>query len=321
MKIAIIGAGLAGLTLASRLSQTHSITVLEKARGPGGRMSTRRADPFAFDHGAQYFTAQSPAFQSTIDTLAAEGLVAQWPQSIDLKHGAKVTTKPKWIAQPGMNAICKALARSIDMRTQTHVERLIQSGNGWHLETTTGLTLGPFDWVVSTAPSVQTSALMPANFRHHETLSEVKMQGCFALMLGFDTPLVLDWQAIKSGKDPIGWMAVNSDKPGRVTSCSVLIQSSNAWAEAHLEDDPEHVKATLLTAASDLAGTDLSVAIHQSLHRWRYAATPAPAGEPYLFDANLRLAACGDWCLGSKVEAAFESASALAKQFLSMSKA
>ncbi|MEO1360052.1 MAG: FAD-dependent oxidoreductase [Pseudomonadota bacterium] len=51
MKIAIIGAGLAGLTLARKLQAHHSVTVLEKARGPGGRMSTRRAAPYAFDHG------------------------------------------------------------------------------------------------------------------------------------------------------------------------------------------------------------------------------------------------------------------------------
>ena len=321
MKIAIIGAGLAGLTLASRLVEQHDVTVFEKARGPGGRMSTRRAEPFAFDHGAQYFTAETPEFRSFLDHASGYDVIARWPDAIDLRQGAKVSSKPKWIAQPGMNAICKWLAKDVEVRAQTHIARLIEHREGWQIESESGDILGPFDWVVSTAPSVQTAALMPERFAHQETLSQVEMQGCFALMLGFDTPLDLGWQAIKSDTDPIGWMAVNSDKPGRNSPSSVLVQSNNAWAQAHLEDSPEQIQATLLAAASELAGVDLASATHQSLHRWRYASTPKPAGKPYLIDTDLKLAACGDWCLGSKVEAAFLSALALAEQFQSMTKA
>ncbi|MEM9573298.1 MAG: FAD-dependent oxidoreductase [Pseudomonadota bacterium] len=321
MKIAIIGAGLAGLTLASRLAPAHDVTVFEKARGPGGRMSTRRADPFVFDHGAQYFTAETTDFRAFLDHLDANALIAGWPAMIDLRDGAKVSSKPKWVATPSMNAICKWLAREIDVRTQTHIARLIEHREGWQIETRDSAVFGPFDWVVSTAPSVQTAALMPEGFVHQETLSQVEMHGCFALMLGFDSAMELGWQAMKSGSEPIGWMAVNSEKPERQTSCSILVQSNNAWAQAHLDDPSERVQATLLAAASALAEVDLSRATHQSLHRWRYASTPKPAGLPYLLDPDLRLAACGDWCLGSKVEAAFESARALAEQFQSMSKA
>ena len=95
--------------------------------------------------------------------------------------------------------------------------------------------------------------------------------------------------------------------------------SDNEWAEQHLEDDPDEIRAILLEAASALALTDLSGASHQVLHRWRYAATRTPAGAPYLIDQDLQLAACGDWCLGGKVEAAFLSASELADQFESPS--
>lgn len=39
-KIAIIGAGLSGITLAKKLSQKTDVHVFEKGRGIGGRMST-----------------------------------------------------------------------------------------------------------------------------------------------------------------------------------------------------------------------------------------------------------------------------------------
>ena len=72
MKIAIIGAGFAGLTLAKRLAEQHDVSVFEKARGPGGRMSTRRADPFAFDHGAQYFTVETERFEAFLSPYPRE---------------------------------------------------------------------------------------------------------------------------------------------------------------------------------------------------------------------------------------------------------
>lgn len=320
MKIAIIGAGLSGLTLANRLARQHEIVVLEKARGPGGRMSTRRATPFAFDHGAQYFTAETADFTAYVEDLREQGQVAIWPDQVHLTNGARVSDKPKFVAQPGMNAICKTLAQDLDLRTQTRAERLERTPGGWLIHFETGPILGPFDWVVSTAPAEQTAQLMPITFAGQEQLQSVQMAGCYALMLGFDVPLDLNWTAVKSGKPPIGWMAVNSQKPGRPEPFAILVQSNNAWADAHIDDPQDEVGATLLAAASELAGADLSEATHQTMHRWRYAATPQPAGVPYLLDERLQLAACGDWCLGSKVEAAYRSASALADSLLTLSK-
>lgn len=319
MKIAIIGAGLAGLTLAKRLAEQHDVSVFEKARGPGGRMSTRRADPFAFDHGAQYFTVETERFEAFLSPLRTSGLIEAWPKNIELIGGARLSSKEKLVAAPGMNSLCKALAGDIAVHTQAHIDRLERTGETWTLLDKDGAETGPFDWVISSAPSVQTAALFPEEFSGQSALEQTEMVGCFSLMLGFETPLDLPWTALKSGTTPIGWMAVNSSKPGRPEPYSILIQSDNEWAEAHLEDDPDQVRGTLLTAASELAGTDLSTASHQVMHRWRYAATRTPAGEPFLIDQALQLAACGDWCLGGKVEAAFLSASELADQFESPS--
>lgn len=313
MKIAIIGAGLAGMVLAERLSARHQVTVFEKARGPGGRMSTRRADRFGFDHGAQYLTAETDAFSAFVETYRAEGLIEIWPETIALYGDAKVSSKTKWTAAPGMNAICKALAKKVPVQSGFHVETLERDAMGWRLADKMGNHVGPFDWVISTAPAPQTAALLPDDFFGQAALSKVRMTGCFSLMLGFDAPLNLPWDGYKSGEAPIGWITENSAKPRRGNAPSLLIQSSNEWAERYLEGDPADITKILLDAASYMVELDLSNAVHQSLHRWRYAATPDPAGVPYLRDDKLQLAACGDWCLGSKVESAFLSADALAQ--------
>ena len=61
--IAIIGAGIAGITLARQLQGSAKVSVFEKSRGFGGRMATRRHGSYQFDHGAQFFTARSKQFQ------------------------------------------------------------------------------------------------------------------------------------------------------------------------------------------------------------------------------------------------------------------
>ena len=53
-RIAIIGAGIAGLVAAQRLQQQADVVVFEKSWRAGGRVTTRHKE-YSFDHGAQHF--------------------------------------------------------------------------------------------------------------------------------------------------------------------------------------------------------------------------------------------------------------------------
>lgn len=88
MDIAIIGAGMAGLTCGQRLfANGHKVQLFDKGRGPGGRISSRRVDvdgeTLHFDHGAQYFTARDERFVRQVEDWEADGIVARWPMSKD----------------------------------------------------------------------------------------------------------------------------------------------------------------------------------------------------------------------------------------------
>ena len=52
--VLIIGTGMAATALASTLAGKARVTLVEKSRGFGGRMATRRREGFEFDHGAQF---------------------------------------------------------------------------------------------------------------------------------------------------------------------------------------------------------------------------------------------------------------------------
>ena len=320
-KIAIIGAGLSGLTLAHELKDLAKVEVFDKSRGVGGRLATRRAEPFHFDHGAQFFIAKTDAFSEFLKPLISEGVVAPWEARFVELKGRDVLAKRQWTAEqahfigvPSMNGMAKFLAKGLDVRLNTEVVDIKKETN-WQLFDRDGGELGEYDWVVSAAPSAQSAKLLPPEFKFREDVSTIKMQGCFALMLGFDEAIPLDFDAAHVSDADISWISVNSSKPGRPNHYCLQIHATNHWAEDHMEDDKEAVVSHLIKEASRVIGYDLNIASHKDLHRWRYANIQRQAGEPCFFDAANQLAACGDWCIEGRVEAAFLSGQALAEKF------
>ncbi|MDW3224721.1 MAG: NAD(P)-binding protein [Paracoccaceae bacterium] len=317
LKVAIIGAGMSGLTLAQGLSGRAQIEVFDKSRGIGGRMSTRRSEAYRFDHGAQYFTAKGPDFQAFLAPFLRDGIVEEWrPRLVTLGSPSvtpSVWTAPRYTAVPAMNSLCKAMSDPVKITMQAEVSSIERAGDGWELVGKAGEDFGRFDWVVSSVPCVQAARIMPPTFSGQEVLAATKMQGCYSLMLGFDQPLDLDWDAARVSEGPLTWIAVNSSKPGRTHPLNIICQTSNEWAEDHLEGDQEAVKSELLAAFALATGMDPAQAGYVSLHRWRYANVATPAGIPYLIDHERKLAACGDWTGKGKVETAFDSGFALSR--------
>ena len=108
----------------------------------------------------------------------------------------------------------------------------------------------------------------------------------------------------------------NSSKPARSGAFSLVVHSTNAWADAHQADDLDTVLEYLLNEASLVTGVDMQAAAHRQVHRWRYANIATQSGATYFADNDNRLAACGDWCVRGRIEAAFTSASDLAEALI-----
>lgn len=201
----------------------------------------------------------------------------------------------------------KGLASRTTLYRESAVERLHRAKDGWWLDLESGKRFGPYGLVCSTAPAPQTARLLP---QFQPELLKVQMQPCFAWMLGFPKkPTRLGWEAALVENSLISWMSWGGARPGRDgSSFSLLIHSSNDWAQAHLEDCPDEVEKHLSQALVRATAIDAGTAAHKALHRWRYASTSSNLGQAFLFDPGLGLAACGDWCLESRAEGAFLSA-------------
>lgn len=308
-RIAIIGAGLSGIVLGHKLFQKAEVIIFEKAKGIGGRMSTRYASPFVFDHGVQSFTSQTPEFQNFLSPFKEQGVIGEWQGKIlNLEAGKKAVyhggDEALFVAIPNMNSLLKSLASSLDIRLCCEVSPLGKKTDiGWLLRDSKGENLGNFDWVISTAPPVQTRNLFATHLQGNESLNSAKMQSCYVLMLGFSKAWDKDWIGAKVGTNGIKWIAVNSSKPGRDKNVTCLIiYSTEEWAQEHIDCDIPIVQQLLITAFENITGIDTKKADYISTHRWRYAtAKTADPLESYI-NIDLGIAAIGDWVGNSQVE-------------------
>ena len=308
MHIAIVGAGMAGLACAERLAgRGHVLTLLDKSRGPGGRMSTRRVSTdvgeATFDHGAQYFTVRDRGFRTRVDDMIAAGSVAPWAAA-----GADA-----FVGVPGMNAPIRQMAEPFAVQWGAKVTALSPLAGGWRLATQTGLSV-EVDAVVVALPAEQAAELLgPARPDLAALARATPSEPCWTVMLAFERTLPTSVNCLRgTAADALAWAARNGSKPGRTGPEAWVLQASPAWSRQHLEADADWVAGELSSAFAARLKKTLPRPIVCSAHRWRYARSGVE-GSGAVWDADGRLGLCGDWLIGARVEAAWMSGTMLAE--------
>ena len=313
-KIAIIGAGISGLTIAQKLAANNQVTIFDKSRGIGGRMATRRVDDFHFDHGAQFFTAKSEEFKEFCQNAQKEGVIDIWNARFCEITEINITRKwqfnndenPHYISLPQMNSLCKFMAQNLDVKLKTQISKIEFINKKWSLKTEEEFS--DFDQLIIAMPSHQAVNLLPLEFKYFDIVRNIQMLPCFTLMLGFKEKLNLEFDAALVKDSIISWISVNSSKKGRPEGFSLLINSSNDWAAANLEDDLSTIQEKLLNQLQKIIKIDANLIDYVNIHRWRYANANFREEEKSLFDQELNLGICGDYFLAGRVENAFLSA-------------
>ena len=327
--VAVIGAGIAGLIAARTLSD-HGwpVTVFEKSRGVGGRMSTRRADAeLTFDHGAQYFTARDDRFRRYVDSWQQQGWVAPWPESaeqiVTLRGGTMIkvgesTAPTRYVGVPGMTAIAQHLARGLNVRLQTRIEQVRDTATGeLELVGEESQVLGSFERVVLALPAPQAALLLDPQSDLARQLAAIPLQPCWATMAHFSRRWDVAWWGAFLHDCNLSWVSRNNTKPGRTRHGeSIVIHATPDWTEKHWDTPPAEVADKMLAELWRASGLTPQTPDTIQAHRWRYAIPTTPRTDGALPNTDGRLVACGDWCSGARVEGAFLSGQAAAGRLL-----
>jgi renalase len=320
MRIAILGAGMAGASAARVLAQAgHEVVVHDKARGAGGRMATRRSEQGTFDHGAQYFTLRDPRSLAALAGWRAAGVVAPWRArvaAIDVP-GAWRDTGPetRWVALPGMPALARHLLEGIPLRLGAQAVSVRRTDRQWRIEFADGSSAGGYDVLLSTLPAPQ-AALLLAGEELAVQAGQVTFRPCWAGLCAFDAALPVAFDAAFVNSGALSWIARDASRPARAPGERWVLHVGPAASVEWLEDGHEQVAARVLVALREALGIDIPAPVQAMAHRWRYALAAEPLQCGALWDPLRTLGLGGDWCAGSRVEGAFLSGLALAERVL-----
>jgi photolyase PhrII len=328
LRVAIVGAGLAGIGSARTLQdQGHDVVLFEKSRDLGGRAATRRIgangngrSAVGFDHGAQYFTVSDPRFLRRVQAWAARGLVAPWQGRLGVWDGARVLQgggdDRRWVGVPGMSGLARGLATGLAVRLGCRIAPPRREQGGWRLRDEDGELLGRFDRLLIAVPAPQAAVLLDrASVDMGQRAGAVSFAPAWSLMLELEHPLPLPFDGLFCNVGPLRWVASNGSKWGRLGQTCVAIASPD-WSRRRLDDEADAIAAALTDAVVDVCGGEMPRILWSGVQRWRYAQPDPPLELGCLWDGALGVGACGDWCLGARIESAWLSGEALAGRVL-----
>lgn len=296
MKILIVGAGIAGLSAARILAKYHDVTVIDKSKGVGGRMATRKIGDCQADHGAQYFSVQSKDFQELINQLLAESIVSKWQLA--------QRTNVRYFGSEGMKMIPKKMAENINVILTEKASRIVgnkllaESGNEYF-----------FDQLILTQPVPQIQELlnqssMVISAKDESVLNSVKYEPCIAIMAVLNRVTEIQNGGIMLENQPVSWIADNFQKGISIKPC-VTLHASADFSTENLEGDLNGIAQKMLESVEEFIPKS-SIETFQ-VHRWRYSlASSRYQSNFYQFDDKAIFMAGDGFGIGN-VEGAFLS--------------
>lgn len=329
MHIAVIGAGLSGLTCARQLQERgHRVVVYEKDEAAGGRMGTRQTELGGFDHGAQYFTVSSDRFKKEVGAWKKAGWVMPWDgKLVTLENGVakpagRTNGSSRLVAVPGMAALGTQLADGIELRSGQTVRSLERFGDQWLLRVMcdtvpVDASAGPFDAVILAIPADQAMPLLQPLSSLAGQVGQEHLAPCWALILSFEQALGLDYDGAWVNGSRLRWIARDTSKPQRRPGEHWVGHASPEWSLEHLNDDPERAKEKLLKAFHEATGSHVQP-VYADVYRWRFAQATSTLPGDCLWDGKARIGVCGDWFSAGlegngRIENAYLSGYALAE--------
>ena len=301
----IVGGGVTGLITATILQrQEISVTVLDKGRGIGGRLATRRVTgedsvEGVFDYGTQYISVTNPKFQVWVDDWLNAGIIKEWSQGFGKNDG-----RPRYCGVDGTRSIAKYLARDLDVQTSTKVVK-INYDKHWVVETEAGDEyLG--EMLLLTPPVPQSLDLLDASLivlplDERFALENITYDRSISILALLEEPSKIPAPGGIALEGDLVWLGDNYQKGISPNGYAITLHSSPNFADYYWDSDDAEIAYKLLTAAADYLNAPV---LKYQVHRWRYSSPKTFHTQPYLALSEIPLIMAGDGFVAPKVEGA-----------------
>jgi renalase len=309
----IVGGGITGLITAIILQRNGiKVTVLDKGKGIGGRLATRKIKEGVFDYGAQYFSVNNLQFQQWVDEWLQAGIITEWCKGFTLEDN----NKTRYRGVVSNRSIAKYLARNLTVHTSTKVIKLNYSDR-WLIKTESGHNfLGEI--LIMTPPVPQTLALfndsnivIPDALKN--SLEQITYYQCIAVLALLSKPSNISFPGgILLNQEPLIWLADNYQK-GISPHYAVTLHATPKFSETYWDSDNEIITNLLFNTASNWLNNSV---IEYQVHRWRYSLPRTFYHQPYCALTELPLVIAGDAFVSPKIEGAVLSGIAAANYVL-----
>lgn len=297
MKIAIIGAGFSGCNLYNKLKEKYEdITIFEKSRGIGGRLSTKYIDDKFIDHGTSTLIPITDDLKFFCLDLA--------------KNGVLKAKYDEFLPKDGINKICKFLIDEKDLIKNTKIIKVVNIDNKWSLEDEKHKIYDNFDLLFITIPAPQILQMqieLPNDFK--EKVSKLKYDSIFSLILYTNKELKLDENRLYENPD-IKNIINNSKKYLYENFSSYVIHSTKEFANCVNKKTKEEICEIFLDNFDDET-KEIFEEFTTIPHLWKYAFAKNSLDMPYFLNDNKNLGICGDYFNHSNIEAALLSSELL----------
>ncbi len=294
--VAVIGAGIAGATVARALARAgHSVHVFDKARGPGGRLATRRVEWVDRQGHAVHNAArprrlglhgQRSGLPDLCRTLPSRRVgwssgSPGWRPAVCRSRAARCCTCPRPTC-PRCVVIC---LDGVPVSLSFAVDGLHRDARGWQVQAGGVRHASTFDAVVLALPPAQAAPLLnphrPDWARHAST---ALMQPCWTLMGIADDPDTRVAAGTWLGRPPARWpgcCATTRVRAGpRVPGQAHWVaHARTGWSRRHLEQPAAWVQQQMQAALAECLGRPVEWQ-HCAVHRWRYALPQAHGTAP-----------------------------------------
>ncbi len=315
-KIAIIGAGISGATLANRLINSgYQVTIFEKSRSTGGRQSSCRIGTDSADLGAPWYAPKTEKFSQW---LMARPEVMLWRAKHRNFYGTEIDRKGVFLSTPRQSSLTQNLIKGAMLCTEAKIIRLNTDSYGIRLDKELGEIKSLFDAVIVTTPAAQAVPLLSACPQFSNLAATVKSSPSWVSVISLKGKNNIE-PDILSGKHPILHRATrDSKKPGRNSWSHReiwVLEANSEWSKQHQDSDPNNIGNALIKAFSAVAEHPIEISCIKT-HRWLYARHQPATTADYLWDPTSKIGICSDWLNHSGNEGAWISANALADHLL-----